>query len=183
MGGGTARRRGGLGMTMSRQAKENGRGAVSARQLDSYDNKILQILQSSARLSNKDIAKQVNLSATPCLRRIRLLEQMGVIERYKAVLEPRRLGYTIHAFLSVKRERESSREGVAQRLLEIPQIVSMHIVSGEFDLMAELVARDMDEYARIAIDGIAEIPGIYDLRTTFSIRVLKREGNIPVALE
>jgi len=155
--------------------------ANGARQLDALDRRILALLQRNARVSNKEIAQKINLSPTPCLRRIRLLEQAGYIDRYKAILNPQNLGYSIHAFLSLKRHRESSREDVTRRILEIPEVISCHIVSGEFDLMVELIARDMEDYARITINTIAEMPGIYDLRSTFSIKALKRSGDLPIA--
>ena len=163
------------------EADRRAKNADAARQLDAFDRRILLLLQKDARISNKEIAETINLSPTPCLRRIRLLEQAGYIDRYKTILDPQRLGYSIHAFLSLKRRRESSREDVSRQILEIPEVISCHIVSGEFDLMVELVARDMEDYARITIDHIAEMPGIHDLRSTFSIKALKRDGDLPIA--
>ena len=153
------------------------------RGLDRIDRRILMLLQKDARLPNKEIARAVNLSPTPCLRRLNMLEEAGYITRYKAVLDPAQLGYSIHAFLSLKRSRDSSREEVSRQIMAIPEVLSCHVVSGEFDLLVELVARDMDDYARITIDNIAEMPGIYDLRTTFSIRALRRDGELPVGAD
>lgn len=150
------------------------------RRADSIDRSILQLVQADARLSNKEIATAVNLSPTPCLRRVKLLEQAGYIKRYKAVLDAASLGYSIRAFLGVKRSRSSDREAVSRQIMEIPEVLSCHVVSGEFDLMVEVVARDMDDYARIAIDTIAEMAGVYDLRSTFSIKALKTDGDLPL---
>jgi Lrp/AsnC family leucine-responsive transcriptional regulator len=160
-----------------RRAKTTG----DEKQLDGFDRRILSLLQADARISNKEIAQKINLSPTPCLRRIKLLEEAGFIDRYKAILDPQSLGYSIHAFLSLKRRRDSSREDVSRRILDIPEVISCHVVSGEYDLMVELVARDMEDYARITINHIAEMPGIYDLRSTFSIKALKRDGDLPIA--
>jgi len=153
------------------------------RGLDRTDRSILALLQHNARLTNKEIARLVNLSPTPCLRRIGMLEEAGYVSRYKAVLDPAKLGFSIFAFLSLKRSRESSQADVARRIMEIPEVLSCHVVSGEFDLMAEVVARDMDDYARITLDHIAKMPGIYDLRSTFSIKALKIDGLLPIARE
>lgn len=150
------------------------------RQLDRIDHSILRLLQADANLTNKQIAEAVNLSPTPCLRRIRLLEEAGFISRYKAILDPVKLGYTVHAFVGVKRSRQSDREALSSRILELPEVLSCHIVSGEFDMMVELIARDMEDYARISIETIAEMDGVHDLRTTFSIKALKTHGDLPL---
>lgn len=151
------------------------------RRLDAIDRGILSLLQQNARLTNKQIAETVNLSPTPCLRRIGQLEEAGFINGYRAVLEPRSLGFTILAFLSLKRSRESSREELSRRVMEIPEVLACHVVSGEYDLFVELVARDMDDYARITLDQISRLPGIHDLRSTFSIKALKTNGALPLA--
>lgn len=155
--------------------------AERTRNLDETDLKIIRLLLQDGRMSVKDIARQVNLSATPCLRRVNLLEKDGYISRYKAVVDPSKLGYTIYAYLSIKRQRESNLERLSQEILEIPEVLSCHIVSGEFDMIAEVVALDMAHYASVILDRISGIKGVYDLRSTFSIRSLKREGSVPVA--
>lgn len=167
-------------MAQRSEGSRKSRSGKAARGLDRTDHRILTLLQKNARLSNKEIARTINLSPTPCLRRIGLLEEAGYIKRYKAVLDPAKLGFSIHAFLSLKRSRESSREQISRQILEIPEVVTCHVVSGEFDLLVELVARDMDDYARITIDHIAEMPGIHDLRSTFSIKTLRRDGDLPI---
>lgn len=150
------------------------------RRLDRTDRRILALLQSDARLSNKEIAERVNLSPTPCLRRVGLLEEDGYIRRYTAMLDRERLGFSVHAFLSLKRRRESSLEELTRSLTQIPEVLACHIVSGEFDLMVELVALDMSDYSRITLDQISQLPGIYDLRSTFSIRAVRTGGPLPV---
>lgn len=149
------------------------------RTLDRLDRRILDALQRDGRMSNRDLAAAVNLSPTPCLRRTARLEE-GPIRRYKAILDPKALGYSIRAFLSLKRSRDSEREEIAALILAVPEVVACHVVSGEYDLIVEIVARDMDDYARIALDTIAAMPGIHDLRTTFSLVALRTDGDLPV---
>jgi Lrp/AsnC family leucine-responsive transcriptional regulator len=153
---------------------------VATRTLDRIDLAILRYLQADGRLSNKEIADKVNLSPTPCLRRIRQLEDSGHIVRFKAVLDRKQLEFGVHAFLGIKRNRDSDRADISEQIIGMPEVLSCHVVSGEFDLWVELVAKDMDDYARIAIETIAEIPGVYDIRSTFSIRSLKSDGNLPI---
>src|SRR5262245_37618545 len=118
-------------------------GGAQSRRIDRMDRRILRLLQEDGRVSNKDLASKINLSSTPCLRRVGMLEKSGVIERYKAILDPERLGYTIRAFIQVTRRRELSREAVWNEVLAIPEVISCHVVSGESDLLLEVVARDM----------------------------------------
>lgn len=157
-----------------------GSAGKPAKELDEIDLKILSLLQDDGRLANKDLARMVNLSPTPCLRRVGLLTEAGYIKGYKAVLDPAMLGFTLRAFLSLKRSRDSDRDSLITQLLAIPEVQACHVVSGEFDFLVELLARDMDDYGRIAIGHISEIPGIYDLRSTFSILPIKTEGKLPL---
>ncbi|MGC1497958.1 MAG: Lrp/AsnC family transcriptional regulator [Sulfitobacter sp.] len=150
------------------------------RQLDRIDRAILHLLQSDARLPNKEIARRVNLSPTPCLRRVKILEETGFIKRYRAVLDPVQLGYSIRAFLGVKRSRDSNRSSVADEVLKIPEVLACHVVSGEFDLLVEVVARDMEHYSEVVLEGIAELECVLDLRSTFSIKALKTDGALPI---
>ena len=150
------------------------------RELDRIDLKLLDLLQKDGRLANKDLARIINLSPTPCLRRVGQLKQAGYIRGYRAILDPAMLGFTLRAFLSLKRSRDSQRDKLTEQILAIPEVQACHVVSGEYDFLVELLARDMDDYARIAIGHISELPGIYDLRSTFSIVPLKTVGNLPI---
>jgi Lrp/AsnC family leucine-responsive transcriptional regulator len=148
--------------------------------LDATDLKVLDLLQKDGRLANRDLAKTIDLSPTPCLRRVSQLKEAGYILGYRAVLNPAMLGFTLRAFLSLKRSRDSDREKLTEQILAIPEVQACHVVSGEYDFLVELLARDMDDYARIAIGHISELPGIYDLRSTFSIVPLKIIGVLPI---
>lgn len=159
-------------MTKNTRQKQN---------LDRTSRRILSHIQTNAKLTNKQLAQLVNLSPTPCLRRVGLLEQNGFVRRYKAVIEPAKLGYQLRAFLTVKRSRESDRETVWEQLIAIPEVIACHVVSGEFDLLVELVARDMEHYSVLTLEKISQIPGVYDLRSTFSIKALRTDGDIPIA--
>ena len=151
-----------------------------ARELDQIDLNVLDLLQKNGRLANKDLARIIKLSPTPCLRRVGQLTQAGYIRGYRAILDPAMLGFTLRAFLSLKRSRDSQRDKLTAQILAIPEVQACHVVSGDYDFLVELLARDMDDYARIAIGHISELPGIYDLRSTFSIMPLKTVGNLPI---
>jgi len=167
-------------MATKRPASKKAEVAKIRRELDPTDIKLLDLLQKDGRLANKDLARMVGLSPTPCLRRVSLLTEAGYIRGYRAILDPAMMGYTLRAFLTLKRSRDSNREKLTEQILLIPEVQACHVVSGEYDLLVELLARDMDDYARIAIGHISEIPGIYDLRSTFSIVPLKTVGELPI---
>ncbi|MEY2619438.1 MAG: hypothetical protein RL522_2440 [Pseudomonadota bacterium] len=154
--------------------------AKPRRELDATDLKVLDLLQKDGRLANRDLAQIINLSPTPCLRRVSQLKEAGYIRGYRAVLDPAMLGFTLRAFLSLKRSRDSDREKLTEQIIAIPEVQACHVVSGEYDFLVELLARDMDDYARIAIGHISELPGIHDIRTTFSIIPLKTIGVLPL---
>ncbi|MGH8597535.1 MAG: Lrp/AsnC family transcriptional regulator, partial [Gammaproteobacteria bacterium] len=161
-------------------APKGSRPEKKSRTLDRIDRWILTHLQHNARLSNKELALLVRLSPTPCLRRVALLEESGVIVRYRAVLDQARLGYSVRAFVSIKRTRDSDRDALWKRITTIPEIVACHVISGEFDLLVELIARDMDHYGQLLLETINKIDGVYDSRSTFCIRELKTNGHVPV---
>lgn len=156
---------------------------VVSRRIDRIDRRILRLLQDSGRLSTKDLSKQVHLSSTPCHRRIDILEKMGVIEGYKAVLDAEQLGYSVRAFIQVTRHKDAPRDEVWSKLLSIPEVIACHVVSGEADLLLEVVARDMQHYGQIFLDQISKIEGVSDSRSLFSIKALKVNGAIPISDE
>lgn len=148
--------------------------------LDKIDLRILNLIQANGRLANKELAPLVNLSPTPCLRRTGRLTEAGYVTRFKAVLDPARLGFGIRAYLSIKRRRDADRDALARRIASIPEVVACHVVSGDYDLMAEIIARDMAHYANITLETISSIGGVHDLRSTFSILAVKTDGDIPL---
>lgn len=150
------------------------------RQIDRIDRRILNLLQDSGRMSNKDLARQVNLSPTPCLRRVGMLEQAGVIKGYNAVVDPEQLGYSIRAFVQVTGSHELHRDKLWKELIAIPEVIACHVVSGDADLLLEIVARDMQHYSEIYLERISKIEGVQDSRSLFSIKALKVQGAIPV---
>lgn len=150
------------------------------RKLDRVDRRILMHLQRNARLSNKELAQLVHLSPTPCLRRVALLEQSGVVARYRAVLDHPRLGYTVRAFITIKRTRDCDRDELWRKITAIPEILAAHVVSGEFDLLVEMIAHDMDHYSTLLLETINKLAGVYDSRTLFCVKELKTNGDVPI---
>jgi Lrp/AsnC family leucine-responsive transcriptional regulator len=155
--------------------------AKSAIALDSTDRRILRALQRDGRLPVVALAEQVGLSATPCQRRVRRLEEAGVITRYAAVVDPARVGLPLQAFVMVA--LESHAEEVVQRfqraLAERPEVLAAYAMSGEMDYLLHVLAADFDAYAEFALMALLRMPGVKETRSSFVLAALKPPGDVP----
>ena len=127
--------------------------------IDDYDRKIIAALQSDGRLSNIAVAELVNLSHSSCSRRIARLEREGIILGYRALTDRQKLGFSVRAYCGVIREPDVGWEELANDLAEIEGVVSVFAVSGEVDLMLEIVARDMQHYSQVVLQGRVQRQG------------------------
>ncbi|MCL6707526.1 Lrp/AsnC family transcriptional regulator [Pseudomonas sp. R2.Fl] len=143
--------------------------------LDEFDIAILDALQENARATNVEIAEKVNLSQSPCLRRIRLLEEQGVIRGYRADLDRRAVGLELTVFVSFKviRHSRENAQDFQQALLEIPEVVSCYMISGDLDFMAEVAVENLAAYERLLTERLLVLPQVTDIRSNFAIRTVK----------
>jgi DNA-binding Lrp family transcriptional regulator len=151
--------------------------------LDEIDRRILSELQRDGRLSNQDLADRVGLSPSPCLRRVRQLEQAGIIEGYRAVVSPKAVDLTITAFV---RLRLASHEGatvdaVEERLRALPNIVEAHLLAGDWDYLVRIVTPSFEEYERLLREHLRAIPSLASIDTTFAFGVTKPLSPLPLA--
>ncbi|MGV1763294.1 Lrp/AsnC family transcriptional regulator [Rhizobium rhizogenes] len=146
--------------------------------LDKFDIAILNCLQEDARATNVEIAEKVNLSPSPCLRRIRNLEKSGLLRGYRADIDRKAAGLGLTVFVELKVGHHSKENSEAQQaaLLAIPEIVSCHLISGTADFLAEVVVEDLAAYEKVMSEKLLVLPGISDLRSNFAIRTLKTNG-------
>jgi Lrp/AsnC family leucine-responsive transcriptional regulator len=151
-------------------------------ELDQIDRKILDTLQKDGRLSNVELAEQVGLSPSPCLRRVKRLEDDGVIAGYRATLDRKALGLGLTVFVEIKVGKHSRDNATRlhDALLAIPEIVACHIVSGVSDFLAEVVVPDLEAYERLMMDKLLTLPTVEDIRSNFAIRTVKAEGALPL---
>ena len=151
--------------------------------LDHVDRRLLAILQRDGRISNAALAEQLHLSPSPCLRRLRALEQDGVISGYTAILDRHTLGLGLTVFVELKVDSHSdvTAEAISDALLAAPEVLSAHIVSGPADFRLEVVVADLADYERLLFQTLLKLPHVVDVRSDFSLRAVKSNGPLPLA--
>ena len=150
--------------------------------LDKFDLRILQELQADARLTNAELAQRVGLSAAPCWRRVRALEEAGYITGYRAEINRHKIGLGVLAFVRVDADRAT---GAAMRQMEeairrIPELVACHYISGTGTFELQVVAQDLDTFSQFARDVLASLPHVKDLHTSFSLGEVKASSAWPL---
>jgi Lrp/AsnC family leucine-responsive transcriptional regulator len=150
--------------------------------LDGYDKRILAALQRDGRLTNVQLAEEIGLSPSPCLRRVRQLEETGVIRGYQASLEAEAVGLGLTVFVGVKVERHHEVEAENFRLavLALPEVISAFLVSGESDFLLHVVVPDLRDYERFLTESLLRLPGVRDIRSNFAIKTIKPPGGLPL---
>ena len=151
--------------------------------LDKFDTAILNELQTDGRLTNAELASRVGLSAAPCWRRVRALEEAGFILGYRAEINRSKIGLGVLAFVRIDAERNS---GDALRQMEaairdIPEIVSCHYISGSGTFELQVVCPDLGEFSRFAREVLINLPNVKDLHTSFSLGEVKAAGALPLS--
>jgi DNA-binding Lrp family transcriptional regulator len=150
--------------------------------LDKFDLAILEQLQADGRLTNTELAQRVGLSPAPCWRRVRALEEAGFITGYRAVIDRRKIGLGVLAFVRLDAERNT---GDATKLLEdairqLPEVISCHYISGAGTFELQVVAQDLDSFSRFALQRLINLPNVKDLHTSFSLGEVKTAGALPL---
>ena len=150
--------------------------------LDQTDLKILRILQQNARLTNKELAAQVNLSTTPVFERLKRLERNGYIKKYVAVLDADKLNRGFIVFCNVKMRRLSKEiaRDFMERMLNIPEVTECYNISGQFDYMLKIHAPDMRYYQEFVLNQLGTIENLGSLESTFVMDTVKLEYGIGV---
>ncbi|MBY8821855.1 Lrp/AsnC family transcriptional regulator [Sphingomonas colocasiae] len=150
--------------------------------LDGFDRRILTELQRNGRLTNLDLAELIGLSPSPCLRRVKRLEQDGYITGYSARIDERKVGLGLTCFVSVKmeRHREEDAEQLKSAIGGIREIISCFVTSGEYDMLLQIVVPDLDSFRRLMMTTLIKLPGVRDFRTSFAIDTIKDGVPLPL---
>ena len=163
--------------------------------LDKIDRKILAILQTDGRLSNQEVAEQVNLSSSPCLRRIKRLEELGVIRQYVALLDPGKIGLGLLAYVNVRLEKHSDapmqqnptkggsrspRSDFAASVEQWPEIVACYAMTGEMDYLLRVHVENMDHFSRFMMETLLRHPAVLDVKSSFALHQIKETTALPL---
>ena len=150
--------------------------------LDAIDRKILDLLQENARLPNVQLAELVGLSPSPCLRRVRELEERGVIRRYVTLLDPAPVGLPVSVFINVTLERqvEQALERFEAAILQRPEVMECYLMTGDADYLLRVVTADLAAYERFLIDHLTRVPGVASIKSSFSLKQVKYRTALPL---
>jgi DNA-binding Lrp family transcriptional regulator len=154
-------------------------------QLDPTDRRILSVLQDNARISNADLAREVALSPSPCLRRVRELEEQGVIRRYAALLEPQAVGLPVSVFVNVTLERqiESALEVFEAAIVKRPEVMECYLMTGDADYLLRVVVADLSAYERFIVDYLTKVPGVASIKSSFALKQVQYRTALPLGGE
>lgn len=151
--------------------------------LDAIDLRILNALQADGRLTNQELADQIGLSPSPCLRRVRRLERDGFIRSYRAVLDRESVGLGLTVFVDIKVEKHSrdNARALQEALAAMPEVVACHMVSGTADFIIEIVVSSLKAYERLLSEKLLVLPMVGDIRSNFALSRVKSDAPLPLA--
>ncbi|MBT8088782.1 MAG: Lrp/AsnC family transcriptional regulator [Gammaproteobacteria bacterium] len=154
----------------------------SAMKLDKYDKLILDALQKDGRISNVQLAGLVSLSESACLRRVRALEESGMIDRYAALVSQPKVGLSGNVFVNIglHREEESELAAFEQAVRNIPEVMECYLMTGEFDYLLRVVVSDMADFERLHRDALTRLPGVARVNSSVAIRTVQKKTELPL---
>ena len=151
--------------------------------LDRYDKLILEALQRDGRISNVHLANLVSLSESACLRRVRALEDSGMIDRYAALLSQPNVGLSGNVFVNIglHREEESELTAFEEAVRGIPEVMECYLMTGEFDYLLRVVVSDMADFERLHRDALTRLPGVARVNSSVAIRTVQKKTELPLS--
>lgn len=152
-------------------------------ELDRYDRQILEVLQQDGRISNQDLADRIGLSPSPCLRRVRALEESGLIRGYRALLDAKALGLSLMALIHISMDQHTPERfaNFEASVGEIPEVMECLLITGQdADYQLKVVVQDMDAYQELLLNKITRIPGVTGVHSSFVLRRVLDKTALPV---
>jgi Lrp/AsnC family leucine-responsive transcriptional regulator len=150
--------------------------------LDRTDRRILDLLQREGRLSNAELADQISLSPSPCLRRVRALEEAGVIRQYVALVDPARIGLGLLAYVVVKLEKRGRMpvDEFSRAVQSWPEVVACYAMTGDMDYLLRVQVEDLEHFSRFVLDRLLQHPGVIDVKSNFVLERIKDTTALPL---
>lgn len=149
--------------------------------IDEIDRNILDMLQTNARITNVALAESVNLSPAPCLRRVRELEENGIIRSYNTLLDAERLGWPVSVFIKVRLERQviSDLRIFEEHIERFPEVMECYLMTGTSDYLLRVVARDLKSLQMLITDRLASIPHVANIQSSIALKQVKYKTALP----
>lgn len=150
--------------------------------LDRIDRKILDLLQQDARLPNNELAERVGLSPSPCLRRVKALEEAGVISRTVALIDPVAVDLPVNVFISVSLERqvEERLEAFERAVMDLPEVLECYLMTGDADYLLRVVVPDLASYERFLKEHLTRVSGVVSIRSSFALKQVRYRTALPL---
>lgn len=150
--------------------------------LDQIDRKLLAELQAEGRITNVELAERVGLTAPPCLRRVRALEESGVIKGYHADLDASKLGFaiTVFALVSLKSQAEEALRQFEDHVRTLPEVRECHMLNGEIDFILKIVSKDLQSFQEFLTSKLTPAPNVASVKTSLTIRTAKQLPGVPL---
>lgn len=151
-------------------------------QLDLIDRKLLRLLQEDSRRSVQELGTAIGLSASACHRRIKALEDSGLVVGYRAVLDPRAIGYAMQFFIEVglHSQQEASLDAFEAAVRDIPEVLECHLMAGQADYLLRVMCRNPEDFERLHRQLATQLPGVARLHSNMSIRVVASRSGLPL---
>jgi len=143
--------------------------------IDRYDRRILELLQQEGRLSNQELADRIGLSASPCLRRVRALEEAGIISGYRALVDAKKLGLTLMALIHISMDRHTPERfaNFEEKVSALPEVLECLLITGQTaDYQLKVIVKDMDAYQQLLLNKITRIDGVTGVHSSFVMRAV-----------
>ena len=149
---------------------------------DRFDKSILRALQQDGRISNVQLAQTVNLSESACLRRVRALEDAGLIERYVALLDQKAIGLTgtVFVHIALRREEQSELAAFEKAVKDVPEVMECYLMTGESDYLVRVACRDPADFERLHSQHLTRLPGVARVQSSLALRVVRRSTELPI---
>ena len=153
------------------------------RRLDAIDRKILHCLQENARIPNVELARAVGLSPSPCSRRVRELEEAGIIRRYATLIDPAAADLPVSVFINVTLEKqvEQDLEVFETAVERLPEVMECYLMTGDADYLLRVVVSDLEAYKRFLMDHLTRIPGVTNIRSSFALKQVAYRTALPLS--
>jgi len=151
--------------------------------LGQIDKRIVKALQENARLSSQELSDQVGISASPCWRRVKALEEAGVITKYVTLVDPEALGLSISIFTSVSLDKqiETALETFQKAVRKRPEVMECYLMTGDFDYLLRVVVGSLHDYERFLLDHLTRVPGVASIKSSFALKQVKYTTALPVS--